>query len=68
MTKRHSTITGQQIRALRRAMKITQAALSQQLNVTVSTVSNWECGRFGPHGDTAKKIQPLLALHLKGKS
>jgi len=39
---------GQNIRALRRERGITQEALAEQMNLSVSAVSQWECGRTSP--------------------
>ena len=39
---------GQNIRARRREKGITQEALAEHLNLTVSAVSQWECGKTSP--------------------
>ena len=39
---------GEKIKELRSAKKMTQEALAQNLNVTVSAVSQWESGKTMP--------------------
>lgn len=52
-------VTGEMIRHLREAKKLTQSALAEKLNVSDKTVSKWETGRGYP--DIAL-IEPLAGV------
>lgn len=51
---------GEACRARRDALNLTQAELAARLDVTVQTVSNWECGRSVPWPHKQQTI--LMAL------
>ncbi|MBI4772309.1 MAG: helix-turn-helix domain-containing protein [Chloroflexi bacterium] len=47
---------GEQVRALRRHLGLTQTELSEELGVRQQTVSEWECGVYRPRGSSAKLL------------
>ena len=51
---------GQQIGAARKARGMTQEELSKALNVSRTTVSNWEIGRRLPDAETLLKLSAVL--------
>ena len=51
---------GEQIIAARKAKGMTQEALSRALNVSRTTVSNWEIGRRLPDAETLLRLSRLL--------
>ena len=51
-----------QVRALRQHLRLTQAALSDELGVRQQTVSDWETGVYQPRGASAR----LLSLLAEG--
>ncbi len=52
------------IRKLRKQHRITQAQLAQKLNVTQTSVSQWESGRNFPDIKTARKLADLFGASL----
>jgi len=44
---------GQQVRALRHHMKLTQAKLAEELGTRQQTISEWETGMYKPRGASA---------------
>lgn len=40
---------GRKIKAIRKTRGLSQQQLADIMNVTRSTISNWECGRRSPH-------------------
>ena len=44
---------GQQVRALRQHLKLTQAKLADELGTRQQTISEWEKGMYRPRGATA---------------
>ena len=44
---------GQQVRALRRHLKLTQARLADELGTRQQTISEWETGMYKPRGTSA---------------
>jgi DNA-binding transcriptional regulator YiaG len=44
---------GQQVRALRRHLKLTQAKLAEELGTRQQTISEWETGMYKPRGTSA---------------
>jgi transcriptional regulator with XRE-family HTH domain len=59
----HNTI-GYKIRELRTSNNIKQRVLANKLNVTISTVSNWETGRRTPSIDDLRKIARIFDVKL----
>lgn len=53
---------GKQLKELRRIKKITMKQLAGKLNVSVSTVRDWESGRNGIKSDMQKKIIEIYHL------
>jgi len=45
-----STITADEIRDIRRSLRLSQAALAEKLGLTRDAVANWENGRNSPNG------------------
>ncbi len=52
------------IRKYRKAAKISQQSLADQLNVTRNTVINWESGKYRPDADLFPKLCSLLDITL----
>ena len=50
------TWDAKQVRALRRALKLTQQELAQELGVRQQTVSEWETGAYAPRGASARLL------------
>ena len=50
------TWDAKQVRALRRALKLTQQELAQELGVRQQTVSEWETGAYAPCGVSARLL------------
>jgi DNA-binding transcriptional regulator YiaG len=44
---------GQQVRALRQHLKLTQAKLADELGTRQQTISEWETGMYKPRGTSA---------------
>lgn len=44
---------GQQVRALRQHLKLTQAKLADELGTRQQTISEWEIGMYKPRGTSA---------------
>jgi DNA-binding transcriptional regulator YiaG len=44
---------GQQVRALRQHLKLTQAKLAEELGTRQQTISEWETGMYKPRGTSA---------------
>lgn len=44
---------GQQVRALRQHLKLTQARLADELGTRQQTISEWETGIYKPRGTSA---------------
>ena len=53
---------GQQVRALRRHLKLTQARLADELGTRQQTISEWETGMYKPRG-TSATLLTLVAEH-----
>ncbi|MCJ7639286.1 MAG: helix-turn-helix domain-containing protein [Euryarchaeota archaeon] len=51
---------GQQVRALRQHLKLTQAKLADELGTRQQTISEWEIGMYKPRG-TASTLLTLVA-------
>lgn len=51
--------TGESIKSLRRRLKISQAVLAGIINISVSTVQQWEAGNKKPGGPSAKLLSLL---------
>lgn len=54
--------TAEEIRSLREREEVSQSVFAHYLNVTTTSVSQWECGRKKPTGTTLK----LLSLIERG--
>lgn len=54
------------VRALREHLRLTQAAMSEELGVRQQTVSEWETGLYAPRGASVKLLN-LLAERAKFK-
>jgi DNA-binding transcriptional regulator YiaG len=46
----------ERVRRLRRALRLTQQELAQQLGVRQQTVSEWETGAYEPRGTSARLL------------
>ena len=57
--------TGQMIRQLRLAKKLTQHQLAEQLNISPKTVSKWECGHGCPDLPLLKPLASCLGVQLE---
>ncbi|MFC2050224.1 helix-turn-helix domain-containing protein [Chloroflexota bacterium] len=53
---------GQQVRALRQHLKLTQARLADELGTRQQTISEWETGMYKPRG-TSATLLTLVAEH-----
>lgn len=52
-------MTPNEIRAIRKAARLTQEGLAKLLNLTLSTVQAWEGGRRNPTGPSVKLLEML---------
>jgi transcriptional regulator with XRE-family HTH domain len=52
---------GQELRAIRKRLKITQAKLAELLGVTANTVARWERDEMGIREPMARLIQTIYA-------
>lgn len=59
---------GEQIRNARKAKNMTQDTLAEILNVTRSSVANWELGRRQPDIDMMRRISEVLGVHFEDDS
>jgi len=50
------TWDAKRVRHLRRALKLTQQGLAQELGVRQQTVSEWETGAYAPRGASARLL------------
>lgn len=50
------------IRELRKEKGLTQLQFCQKLNITQSTLSGWECGRWQPDNDTLIKLAEYFSV------
>lgn len=50
------TFTGQQIKALRKKFKVSQDTLARALNVSLSSVRQWEQNQKSPNGASCKLL------------
>ncbi|MDY6785873.1 MAG: helix-turn-helix transcriptional regulator [Cyanobacteriota bacterium] len=57
---------GEKIKQRRRSLNLTQQQVADRLGVTVTTVKNWEAGRYIPklYLEQAKALCDLLRLSL----
>lgn len=56
---------GERIKEARLNTKMTQDDLAKELNVSRSTVANWESGRNNPDVESLIKIADILKVHIK---
>ena len=54
--RRRPVWNAERVRALRRHLGLTQAALSEELGIRQQTVSEWETGTYQPRGATARLL------------
>ena len=59
MTEINNIILGRRIRAIRNSLKLDQKQFAKKLDITVSALSNWECGRNKPKEMFLEKIAAL---------
>ena len=59
---------GEQIANARKARGITQKTLAEMLNVSRSTVANWENGRRLPDGETLLQLSRVLSYSFESES
>lgn len=59
MSKLNDVILGRRIRTIRNKLKLDQKQFAERLDVTVSALSNWECGRNKPKEMFLEKIAEL---------
>ena len=50
------TWNARRVQSLRRALKLTQQELAQELGVRQQTVSEWETGAYAPRGASARLL------------
>lgn len=55
---------GDQIRALRRARKMTQEQLAEYLNISSQAVSKWECGTSTPDADMLPRLAVFFGVSM----
>jgi len=55
---------GEQIRKYRKAARISQQSLAEQMNVTRNSVINWEAGKYRPDADLFPKLCHILGISL----
>ena len=48
-----------EIKEIRKRLKLTQAQFAYKVGVTVTTISRWESGRVAPHQLAVDKIKEL---------
>ena len=54
-------VTGSQLRAIRQALALTQAALAEVIGVRPNTVARWERGEIGISEPTARLVEKIAA-------
>ena len=59
---------GEQILTARKAKGLTQDALAETLNVSRSTVANWENGRRIPDGETLLRLSKALEYSFEAET
>lgn len=57
LPERVDSILPQEVRAIRRKMKVSQAVFARLLNVPVVTEASWEVGRRNPSGAALRLLQ-----------
>ena len=62
-----STVTPNELRALRRDLALTQGQLADRLSVRRVTVTAWETGRNSPKGPTVMVLR-MLQAEAEGKT
>ena len=56
-----STMSADDIRALRRSLGLTQAELAQRLNLSREAITQWETGRASPSGPAEMLLRAMQA-------
>ena len=59
----HNTI-GNKLKTLRKGRKLTQQELSEKLNLSRATISNYEVGRRSPHLSELKRFASFYGVSL----
>jgi superfamily II DNA/RNA helicase/transcriptional regulator with XRE-family HTH domain len=60
-------MNGQEIRILRKAMKLTQQKFAAKLGVSFAAVNRWEKGRNSPQPDRLARLRELHSEYLEGE-
>ena len=55
---------GKKIKAIRKTRGLSQQQLADLMDVTRSTISNWECGRRSPHLNELEELSNKLNVTL----
>lgn len=56
---------GKKIKAIRKTRGLSQQQLAELMDVTRSTISNWECGRRSPHLNELESLANKLNVTLE---
>jgi len=56
---------GKKIKAIRKTRGLSQQQLADLMDVTRSTISNWECGRRSPHLNELEELAKKLNVTLQ---
>jgi len=56
MPKRRPSWDADQVKALRRHLKLTQVELAEELGTRQATISEWEHGLYQPRGTSARML------------
>lgn len=56
---RRETLTGDEVRALRKALHLTQESFAMELHVTTATVNRWERGHARPTPSLAQRMRVM---------
>ena len=56
MPKRRPSWDADQVKALRRHLKLTQVELAEELGTRQATISEWEHGLYHPRGTSARML------------
>jgi transcriptional regulator with XRE-family HTH domain len=60
-------MNGQEIRKLRKAMKLTQQEFAAKLGVSFAAVNRWEKGRNAPQPDRIVRLRAMHSEYLEGE-
>lgn len=56
---------GEKLKTLRKGRKLTQQELSEKLEISRATISNYECGRRSPHLSDLKRFAEFYGVSLE---